>query len=153
MITRRDLRCLVWLGALLAIQFSPVLFFGLAGGVFVDRFDRRLTIIVVDAIRAAAFLSIAVVYYFSSLSVEYLYAVIFLEALLANFFNPARAALLPHLVDGFDRITGCLEFGENDTDLSDELLHHGWMAVTAWFMVPELSYAIGKCRPVDLGGD
>src|SRR5439155_13598877 len=88
------------LGFAYFVQFLPVLVFGLAGGVFVDRFDRRLTIVVVDSVRAVAFLSIGLVYYFASLPVGYLYAVIFLEALLANLFNPARTALLPNLVDG-----------------------------------------------------
>lgn len=87
------------LGFAYFIRLLPVLLFGLVGGVFVDRFDRRLTIIVVDSIRALAFLSVGAIYYFHSLTVEHLYAVIFIEALLANLFNPARAALMPNLVD------------------------------------------------------
>ena len=79
-------------------QFLPILLFGLLGGVFVDRWDRRVTIVVVDAIRSLAFLSVAVIYYFDALTVQHIYAVIFLESALANFFNPARAALLPNLV-------------------------------------------------------
>src|SRR5581483_4945859 len=88
------------LGLAYFFMFLPMLLFGLLGGVFVDRFDRRLTIVVVDTIRAIAFLSVAAIYYVdkSALTVEYLYAVIFIEASLANFFNPARAALLPNLV-------------------------------------------------------
>lgn len=86
------------LGLAYFFQFIPMLLFGLLGGVFVDRFDRRLTIVVVDVLRAGAFLSVGLIYYFGSLTVEYLYAVIFVEASLANFFNPARAALLPNLV-------------------------------------------------------
>jgi MFS family permease len=87
------------LGFAYFIQFLPVLLFGLVGGVFVDRFDRRLTIFVVDAVRAVAFISVGAIYYFGSLTVPYLYAIIFIEALLANLFNPARAALMPNLVD------------------------------------------------------
>lgn len=79
-------------------QFLPMLLFGILGGVFVDRWDRRLTIVVVDAIRTVAFLSAAVVFYLGALKVEHIYALIFLESSLANFFNPARAALLPNLV-------------------------------------------------------
>ncbi|MGE0686552.1 MAG: MFS transporter [Dehalococcoidia bacterium] len=79
-------------------QFLPMLLFGILGGVFVDRWDRRLTIVVVDAIRAVAFLSAAVVFYLGHLTVEHIYALIFLESSLANFFNPARAALMPNLV-------------------------------------------------------
>lgn len=90
------------LGLAYFFQFLPMLLFGLLGGVFVDRFDRRLTIVVVDAVRAIAFLSVGAIYYLGSLTVEHLYAVIFIEASLANFFNPARAALLPNLVKAED---------------------------------------------------
>jgi MFS family permease len=79
-------------------QFLPMLLFGLLGGVFVDRFDRRLTIVVVDTIRSVAFLSVAAIYYLDALTVQHIYLVIFLESALANFFNPARAALMPNLV-------------------------------------------------------
>jgi MFS family permease len=86
------------LGLAYFVQFLPMLLFGLIGGVFVDRWDRRVTIFVVDAIRAVAFLSVGAIYYFDALTVEHLYTVIFVEAALANFFNPARAALMPNLV-------------------------------------------------------
>jgi MFS family permease len=86
------------LGLAYFIEFLPMLLFGLIGGVFVDRWDRRLTIVIVDGIRALAFLSVGVIYYVGALTVVHLYVAIFLENALANFFNPARAALLPNLV-------------------------------------------------------
>jgi MFS family permease len=86
------------LGFAYFFQFLPILLFGLVGGVLVDRWDRRLTIVVVDAIRAVAFLSVGAIYYLDALTVQHIYAVIFLESSLANFFNPARAALMPNLV-------------------------------------------------------
>lgn len=86
------------LGAAYFFFFLPVLLFGLIGGVFVDRWDRRLTIVIVDAIRAGAFLSVGLIYYYDGLTVTHLYAVIFIESTLQNFFNPARAALMPNLV-------------------------------------------------------
>src|SRR5581483_3532375 len=82
------------LGLAYFIEFLPMLLFGLIGGVFVDRWDRRLTIVVVDSIRALAFLSVGAIYYVGALTVIHLYVAIFLENALANFFNPARAALL-----------------------------------------------------------
>jgi MFS family permease len=83
-----------------AIQFIPVLVFGILGGVLVDRWDRRMTIVVVDTIRAVAFLAVGTVYFLDrgALSVEYIYGLIILEASLQNFFNPARLALMPNLV-------------------------------------------------------
>ncbi len=86
------------LGLSYFFQFLPMLLFGMIGGVAVDRWDRRLTIVVVDSIRAVAFLSVAGIYYAGHLTVGYIYTVIFIEASLANFFNPARVAILPSLV-------------------------------------------------------
>jgi MFS family permease len=79
-------------------QFLPMLLFGVLGGVFADRWDRRMTIVVVDVVRGFAFISVAAIYYLGELRVEHVYAAIFLESSLANFFNPARAALMPNLV-------------------------------------------------------
>lgn len=86
------------LGFAYFFQFLPMLLFGVIGGVFADRWDRRLTMIIVDILRAGAFLSVGVIYYLGALTVEHVYAMIFLESSLANFFNPARAALMPNLV-------------------------------------------------------
>ncbi|HEU0073091.1 MAG TPA: MFS transporter [Dehalococcoidia bacterium] len=82
------------------VQFLPWLLFGLIGGVLVDRWDRRMTIVVVEVVRAAAFLSVGLAFALDAgvLSVEIIYALIFLESSLQNFFNPARLALMPNLV-------------------------------------------------------
>ncbi len=82
------------------VQFMPWLLFGLIGGVLVDRWDRRMTIVVVEVVRAAAFLSVGLAFALDSslLSVEIIYGLIFLESSLQNFFNPARLALMPNLV-------------------------------------------------------
>jgi MFS family permease len=86
------------LGLAYFFQFLPMLLFGVLGGVFADRWDRRLTMFVTDMVRALAFLSVGAIYYFDALRVEHIFAVIFLESTMANFFNPARAALMPNLV-------------------------------------------------------
>ena len=86
------------------VQFAPWLMFGLLGGVLVDRWDRRLTIVTVESVRAVAFFAAGLAYAIDSsfLSVEVFYALIFLESSLQNFFNPARLALMPNLVKGDD---------------------------------------------------
>jgi MFS family permease len=86
------------LGLAYFFQFLPMLLFGVLGGVFADRWDRRLTMFVTDLVRAIAFISVGLIYYLDALTVEQLFAVIFLESTMANFFNPARAALMPNLV-------------------------------------------------------
>jgi len=86
------------------VQFLPWLLFGLVGGVLVDRWDRRITIVVVEVVRAAAFLGVGLAFVIDSdiLTVEMIYALIFLESSLQNFFNPARLALMPNLVKDDD---------------------------------------------------
>jgi MFS family permease len=86
------------LGLAYFFQFLPMLLFGVLGGVFADRWDRRMTMFVTDLVRAIAFISVGVIYYLGALRVEHIFAVIFLESSMANFFNPARAALMPNLV-------------------------------------------------------
>jgi predicted MFS family arabinose efflux permease len=84
-------------GAMFIAQSLPTLLFGALGGVFADRWDRRRTMIVADLLRAALLLLLLVVH--SSETLWALYVVVFLEASAAQFFNPAKNALLPRLVD------------------------------------------------------
>ena len=74
----------------------------------VDRWDRRITIVVVELVRALAFLSVGIAFAIDPeiLSVEMIYALIFLESSLQNFFNPARLALMPNLVNEEDLRAG-----------------------------------------------
>jgi len=90
------------LGLAYFFQFLPMLLFGVLGGVFADRWDRRLTMFFTDLIRAVAFISVGLIYYLDALTIYHLFAVIFLESSMANFFNPARAALMPNLVKDED---------------------------------------------------
>jgi len=89
-------------------QFLPWLLFGLLGGVLVDRWDRRITIVVVELVRAVAFLSVGIAFAIDSdiLTVQMIYALIFMESSLQNFFNPARLALMPNLVKAEDLRAG-----------------------------------------------
>lgn len=86
------------------VQFLPWLLFGLVGGVLVDRWDRRTTMVMVETVRAIAFLGVGIVFIIDSslISTEFFYALIFMESTLQNLFNPARLALMPNLVKDED---------------------------------------------------
>jgi predicted MFS family arabinose efflux permease len=84
-------------GAMFIAQSLPTLLFGTLGGVFADRWDRRRTMILADLLRAALMLLLLIVH--SRETLWALYVVVFLEASVAQFFNPAKNALLPRLVD------------------------------------------------------
>src|SRR5438552_5869791 len=79
---------------LILLAVLPAILFGIAGGVIVDRTDRRLVLIVTNALRAAAIVPLLL--FGTSLTVVYL--VNFLVATVTIFFVPAEAALLPKIV-------------------------------------------------------
>lgn len=82
-------------GMTIAISL-PQLFFGLLAGVFVDRWDRRRTMIVSDLVRGVLVLGLILVQDPSQLWI--LYVLGFLQAAVGTFFNPAKGALVPLLV-------------------------------------------------------
>ena len=82
-------------GAVIATM-APVLFVGLIAGVYVDRWDRRKVLVVVSLAQAAALLPLLVVD--SAAKLWIVYAVLFVQSALSQFFMPAENALLPSLV-------------------------------------------------------
>jgi len=84
-------------GAMFIAETLPILLFGSIGGVFADRWDRKKTMIVADLLRAALLLLLLAVR-----SPEWLWAiylVVFIQSSVGQFFNPAKGALIPQLVD------------------------------------------------------
>jgi MFS family permease len=74
----------------------PRLLFGVLAGVFVDRWDRRRTMIVSDVLRAG--LILAMIPVFMAQNLPLMYALAFLMSSLGTLFNPAKSALIPRLV-------------------------------------------------------
>jgi MFS family permease len=83
-------------GAIFITQMLPGLLLGSVAGVFVDRWDRRRTMVVADAARAALILLLFAVRSSDWLWVVYMVA--FLEQAASLFFGPANSALVPRLV-------------------------------------------------------
>lgn len=81
--------------SLLVLTFlGPAVLFSAVAGVFVDRVDRRVILIVTNVLRGGAFLAIF-------LSGSFLPAILILSALVSTitvFFAPAEAAMIPFLV-------------------------------------------------------
>jgi DHA3 family macrolide efflux protein-like MFS transporter len=86
------------LGALAVVATLPQLFLGLIGGVFVDRLDRKLVMIVSDVLRGLAVLALLLIQRADQLYI--LYFVSFVMATAGVFFNPARNAIIPNIVSG-----------------------------------------------------
>ncbi|MBQ1010500.1 MFS transporter [Micromonospora sp. M51] len=91
----------------------PPLLFGLLGGVYADRWDRRRTMAVVDGVRAGVVAALAVVVALNRVSVPVLLVAAFLLAALGTLFDSASFALLPAVVppDALPRANGRLQAG------------------------------------------
>ena len=91
----------------------PPLLFGLLGGVYADRWDRRRTMALVDGVRAVVVAALAVVVALNRVSVLVLLVAAFLLATLGTLFDSASFALLPALVppDALPRANGRLQAG------------------------------------------
>ncbi|MGC5306019.1 MFS transporter [Micromonospora zamorensis] len=91
----------------------PPLIFGLLGGVYADRWDRRRTMALVDGIRAVVVAALAVTVALDRVGVVVLLVAAFLLATLGTLFDSASFALLPALVppDALPRANGRLQAG------------------------------------------
>jgi dTMP kinase len=82
---------------IMIVKILPSLLLSSLVGVFVDWFDRRVLMIVCDAVRAVLTLGLL---FTDSLAV--IYAIVFLMEMASLFFNPAKSALVPYLVEEED---------------------------------------------------
>lgn len=89
------------MGIMLAVSALPAALFGLPAGVYVDRWDRRTTMIVSDVVRAAVVVAIPFV---APYGVGWVYALAFVSSTVALFFVPAKRALIPDLVSNDDLV-------------------------------------------------
>jgi MFS family permease len=79
-------------------QTLPYILFYLPAGAFVDRWNRKRTMLVADAGRALALGSIALVLAFGSLPFAQIVAAAFVEGTLFVFFRLSESAALPQIV-------------------------------------------------------
>ena len=89
-------------GGLLIARAVPTLLLGSVAGVFVDRWDRKLTMVVANLVRAPILLLLLLVDSADRLWIVYVVA--FLTSVFSRFFRPAENALLPRLVHEDDLI-------------------------------------------------
>lgn len=78
------------------VAFVPNIVLGSVAGVFVDRWDRRWTLLLANLLMAAGLLPLLLVHDQGSLWI--LYPALFFEAAIDQFVQPAQNALLPQLV-------------------------------------------------------
>ena len=81
-------------GMILIATSGPAILVGLIAGVFVDRYDRRRIMLASDLLRAILVFLVPFSIHFS---VVWLYVVVALISSIAQFFNSARASVLPEV--------------------------------------------------------
>lgn len=88
------------LGGVLVVRLLPAIVLGPLAGVFADRFDRRRTMIVGDAVRFVLFVSIPMAHLFVSTdrTLAWLYIASFFTECVGLFWMPAKDAAMPNLV-------------------------------------------------------
>ncbi len=77
---------------------APMVVFLLIGGVMSDRFDRRVILILSDAIRGIAVTAIAVLSLLGEIELWHMYALVAVYGVGDAFFGPAFGAIVPDIV-------------------------------------------------------
>jgi MFS family permease len=92
-LTDGNTQAIAWLLIALALPMATL---GLVAGVFVDRWDRRRTMIVSDLLRGGLTLGFVAAAVWQQLWLIYVLA--FLHTTVSSFFDPARGAVIPLVV-------------------------------------------------------
>jgi len=84
-------------GITFMVQVLPSLLLGPVAGVLADRWDRKRTLVAVEALRTGLMLLLLFVHTADDMGIVYF--VVFAEALIGMFYDPAKQALLPNVVN------------------------------------------------------
>jgi Na+/melibiose symporter-like transporter len=98
-------------GTMLLAALAPQLAFSSLAGVFVDRWDRRTTMVVSNLLLAACLVPLFFVR--ASGDVWIIYVVVFVQGVLEQFFVPAEAAMVPQVVPADDLVAANALNGQN----------------------------------------
>ncbi|CAM5731880.1 MFS transporter [Streptomyces hirsutus] len=85
-------------GITTALQFLPMLLFGLYGGVLVDRLRKRPTLLVTQSAMALTSLALAALTLTGQVEVWHVYVAAFVTGLATVVDNPARQSFVAELV-------------------------------------------------------
>ncbi len=143
-------------GTVLVVSILPQFIFGSIGGVFVDRWDRRRTMVATDVLLAVSLIPLYFVHHESQIWI--IYVSVFLEATLEQFFTPAEAAMVPHVVPEEDLVAANALNGQNrqvarliGSAIGGVLAATGGIALVATFDVVSYLLAAGMTALIKLG--
>ncbi|MBM3249005.1 MAG: MFS transporter [Candidatus Omnitrophica bacterium] len=87
------------LAKVISFTIIPVFVIGPVAGVYVDRWDRRKTMVISDGLKSILMLSVPLMF-ISRASMVSIYVVIFLVFCIGRFYVPAKLSIIPDLVPG-----------------------------------------------------
>ena len=87
------------------LQTLPPMLFFWANGVLLDRYPKRRTMIMVDAVRGLLVLLIPALYLHHALTLPVLYLLVFLVATASGIFGPALYSVIPLMVEEHRRVS------------------------------------------------
>ena len=82
----------------LTVEFLPMLLFGVLGGAFADRFDRKRMVIVVNIARTVVLLGLVATIVSGTVNIALVLAILFVLGTAETFADSASSTLLPGLV-------------------------------------------------------
>jgi MFS family permease len=85
-------------GVTVAMQFTPMLVFGLFGGVIVDRYSKRMLLMLTQTVAAVLSIILAVLTLTGTVQVWHVWTVAFLVGLVTVIDNPARQVFVNEIV-------------------------------------------------------
>ncbi|PWK86302.1 putative MFS family arabinose efflux permease [Lentzea atacamensis] len=91
-------RSAVEIGLVATTMAVALLLGSVPAGYLADRFDRKVVMVVCEALRAVAMASVAVALYFDAYSLPHILVVAAIDGLLVSVFGPAEDAALPSVV-------------------------------------------------------
>lgn len=143
------------MAGVMAATSVPALVVNPFAGAFVDRWDRRRTMIACDLVRAAAILALP--WLAAARSPHPLYAGIFVVFAVAGFFVPARLAIIPDLVPADQLAKANTLFTTSGMIGSTVILLAGallveWVGAARAAFVVAATYAASALFIVPLGG-
>jgi MFS family permease len=98
------------------LQTLPPLLFGPLIGVYLDRFRKKPVMIAVDLLRTLLILLIPLLYLIEALTLDRLYVLVFINAIVSTIFGPALASAVP-LIAPKDRLTAANALMQSTTNV------------------------------------
>ena len=108
------------LGTVLAFRFAPLLFGGIWGGSIVDRFDKRLLLVVSQSVAAVLALSLGALVFFGAIEMWMVYLAATLLGLVDVVDRPARQTFIHEMV-GPDNLRNAVALNSTEANLARTL--------------------------------